>query len=635
MRVSSSLAASRTALRVMDFPKLTGGLNLRELSYRLNQDESPAMRNLWWQDGVLQSRDGQRYLTQEALGTGYACCATLFFGCAFYHVGGKLYACPMGEDMAQPVLLTEGVPENRGTFFRYLDWLFYKNRGGFFRISYDPEADQPFTTARVEELAYTPVILLNASPAFGTGSTYQPENRLSPRKTVRYNAEQGVKVYHLPVQDVEAVEQVKVDGAVKTAPGDYTVDLAAGTVTFAAAPPVTTPPTNNTVEITYRKANPDALASVMDCPYAFVAGGDRNLSILLAGCQAQPNAVFWNSNDNLSMNPGYFPMSYYNLVGGTEDPVTGFGRQYSDTIVLKEHSVGKLNFSVEEVDGRDSISFAYTSINDKIGCDLPWSIQLIENNLVFCNTYQGVHIVRSSSAAYENNVECISLKVNAGTGGTMGLGGENGLLHDVRAGGGAVSFDDDSRYWLCANGHGYLWDYTISELGNPSWFFQTELYPVAFFHDDTHRAHHLDASGRLTRFGRYFSDYGRGIDKRYQIPVLNFGTYDRLKDVTEVLITTRSDTETQIEIQYDTDYGTWTDATEIQTWEWTWKNMDLGATILGYYNLEAPRYARVARRRPGLRHIRHFTMTLSNARAGEDLALVSAQVFYRMQGRER
>ena len=145
----------------------------------------------------------------------------------------------------------------------------------------------------------------------------------------------------------------------------------------------------------------------------------------------------------------------------------------------------------------------------------------------------------------------------------------------------------------------------------------------------------MDAQGRVTRFGRFFTDYGEAIDKLYQFPVMAFGSYDRLKDVTQVILATRSDTETKIKIQYDTDYETREDLTELYTWAWTWKNLDLGAQILGYYNLEAPRYAKVAKRRPGCRHIRHFSMTLSNDAVGEDLAIVSAQVFYRFQGKER
>jgi len=622
MKIALSSYPSAQKTYVVDFPKLTGGLNLWELDYRLDANQSPNMKNLWWQDGVLQCRDGQTYISDNtALGVGYTCYGSLFWGHAFFHIGGRLYyGDPTGGELTL-AQLCDGVPENRGTFFRYFDWLFYKNKGGFYRIAYDSEAETPFSVENVADLAYTPVILMNASPTYGSGDTYQPENRLSPKKTVWYNAEQDVTVYHLPVKDIDSVDKVVVAGEETTA---YTVDKAAGTVTFTTAPPVTTPATNNTVEITFSKANTDAFNSIMDCEYATVAGGDTSITILLAGCDAQPNAVFWNDRDNLSMNAGYWPMTYYNLVGDTEDPVTGFGRQYSDLIVLKEHSVGKLDFGVEteNLNGRYGISYTYVNINSKVGCDLPWSIQLIENNLVFCNTYQGVHMIRSSSAAYENNVECISRNVNGKD--TVGL------LYDLQQGGVATSFDDDDRYWLCANGHVYLWDYVLSSYSEPSWFFFTNVHGAAYFQDDTHRKYHMDVQGRVTRFERTFFDYDGAIEKMYQFPTQFFGSYDRLKDVTSLLVAVRSDTDTDVTIQYDTDYGTRFDLTPIRSYSWR-----LSPRNLAHRYLAVARYAHVARRTPGCRHIRHFSMTFRNSEAGQDLAIVSAQVFYKFQGKER
>ena len=644
MRVSLNNYPAAQKTYVESFPKLTGGLNLWELDYRLSQNESPNMLNLWWQDGVLQCRDGQVYLNDsQDRGVGYACYESLFWGHAFFHIGGKIYYAFIedtqeGRNDLALVELADGIPENRGTFFRYLDWLFYKNRGGFFRVTYrrpettgeetDTASDEGgqsaplFVLEKAEEFAYTPVILLNANPENCSGDTYQPENRLSSRKTVRYNAKEGVKEYHLPVGEIDSVAKVLVDGEEKTEATDYTVDLEKGTVTFVTAPPVTNPSTNNTVEITYSKANEDALKSVMDCIYAFVSGGDRNICILLSGSTAQPNAIFWNANDNLSMNPTYFPMTNYNLVGDTEDPVTGFGRQYSDTIVLKEHSVGKLGFSVETIDDRDSISFTYTSINSKTGCDLPWSIQLIENNLVFCNTYQGVHVIRSSSAAYENNIQCLSLKVNGRE--------EEGLLKDVRGAETVCSFDDDLRYWLCAGGTVYVWDYSISDQKEPSWFRLSSVPAVCFFHDDSHNKFHLDGAGRVSELRRVFTDYNGAIEKVYQFPTQFFGGYDRLKDVVSILIALRSDTDSVVTIRYDSDYETRYDLTPIRAFSWR-----LSPRNLAYRCLSSNKYAHTVRRKPGCRHVQHFSMTFSNNVAGCDLSIVSAQIFYKYQGRER
>lgn len=620
MRVSlSSMPAAQKTYEV-NFPQLNGGLNLWELDYRMDANQSPNMKNLWWQDGVLQCRDGQVCIC-EGQGTGWSCYSALFWGKAFFHMGDKLYCGDPGGDVFTLNELYSGVPENRGTFFRYLDWLFYKNKGGFIRITYKAE-DGSFTAEDMAQLAYVPVVSINADPAYGSGDLYQPENRLSPKKTIRYNAVKDTKTYLLPVQNIDGVDKVVVDG-VELKEGDgYTVVLDKGSVTFTAAPPVTDPATNNTVEITYSKANIDAFNSIMDCEYALVSGGDRNICILLAGCDEQPNAVFWNDRDNLSMNPGYWPMPYYNLVGDTEDPVTGFGRQYSDTMVLKEHSVGKLAFTTQTVDERDSISFTYTNINSKVGCDLPWSIQLIQNNLVFCNSYQGVHIIRSSSAAYENNVECISRNVNGND--------VRGLLADVRQGGVVTSFDDDDRYWLCANGHVYLWDYALSSYSNPSWFYFTNVDGAAYFQDEEHRKYHLDSAGRVTRFDRVFADYDQAIEKLYQIPTQDFGSYDRLKDVTSLLIAVRSDTDTDVTIRYDTDYEVRWDKTMIQSYSWRLVPRNLTKRFLA-----VAKYAHVVRRKPGCRHVRHFSMTLSNNEVGSDLAVVSIRIFYKFQGKER
>ena len=621
MRVSLSSMPSFPKTYSVDFPRLDGGLNLWELDYRIKNNQSPEMKNMWWQDGVLQCRDGQTELLAAGADTGWSCYEAVFWGMAFFHIGGQLL---YGDPTAATLTLTElqaGVPENRGTWFRYGDWLFYKNRGGFYRVSYDPDnTEAPFSCSAVGSGAdeFVPVTVINANPETGSGDLYQPENRLSDKKTVRYNAKEGVTDYTLPVTP-DSIVSVKVSGA----DAEYTWDSQTRVVKFVTAPAVTDPPTNNTVEITYSKANTEAKSAVMDCCYAMVAGGSGQLCILLAGCPAQPNAVFWNSNDQFSMNPNYWPMSYYNLVGDTEDPVSGFGRQYSDIIVLKHHSVGKLDFGTQTVEGRESISFTHTNVNSKIGCDLPWSIQLIENNLVFCNTYQGVQMLRSSSAAYENNIVSISRNVD-------GTDQRRGLLHDVRQDGVTCSLDDDSRYWLCAGGHVYLWDYALSTYTEPSWFYFDSVAAVAFLRDDTHRVYHLAGDGRITKFERNFCDYNGPIEKVYQFPTQLFGTYERLKDVLYTIFSVRSDTDTEITVQYDTDYETRLDKTNIESRSWRLVPRNLSHRVL-----TVPRYALVDKRKPGCRHVRHFALRLSNNKAAEDLSIVSAQVYYRHSGRER
>ena len=45
--ISSGQLPSPPAEKTVAFRNLSGGLNLRELEYRMGTDESPEMRNLW------------------------------------------------------------------------------------------------------------------------------------------------------------------------------------------------------------------------------------------------------------------------------------------------------------------------------------------------------------------------------------------------------------------------------------------------------------------------------------------------------------------------------------------------------------------------------------------------------------
>lgn len=390
-------------------------------------------------------------------------------------------------------------------------------------------------------------------------------------------------------------------------------------------------PASSTVEIIYNCANPDAYSAVMDCKYAFSGGGKDSLCILLGGCPSQPNAVFWNSNDSVSMNPAYFPMSYYNLVGDTEDAVTGFGRQYSDLIVFKERSIHKLEYDTQTLDGRELISFTAKPVNSKTGCDLPWTIQLIENNLVFCNTYTGAHILLSSSAAYENNVASLSLKVNEGRRELPGL--LTFVRNSVYGEGSHVySFDDDHRYWLVFGGAAFLWDYEVSSYTEPSWFCFTQLGGSVFFRDAEHNTYivgdipkmPVSTVGGLTRFkSGLYSDYGRPIYKHYQFAVQTLGSLTRQKDVVQVVFALPGDVPASVNLGYLTDLGARDDTTPLVV---TPPTPITGINPLGPV---------IAVRRPDCRHVRSFSMTLKDNTADKGLAIVSAQVLYKYTTPER
>jgi len=411
--------------------RLDGGLNLFEEESRLDINQTSDMKNLIWRDGALASRKGQRMVCRPA-GKGIAAYERYYAGRAIFHIGSRLYAVDPANGSEQYIY--SGLGQTAGTFFLYGGKLYYKTRGAYLVIDEDLNA-QPVA-------AYTPVILINADPKNGSGDLYQPENRLSARKTVWYNAD-GSKEYSLPVKGAEVVE-ITVDG--KEVSG-YGYDKATGVVSLLSAPPVSDPPVNNTVRITYELDDPEARATIMDCTMAEVYGGESRLCIVMAGAGAQPDAYFWNGS-HTAMDPGYFPESYYNLVGDSLEAVTGFGQQAGALVVFKEHSVGRCQMGTQTIGDRAYLTLDYTPVNAVLGCDLPWTIRLVENNLVWCSTYAGVCRLEETTPALENQVRCISRNV-------LGCDARPGLLQAVRAAETVCALEDGERYWICAGGQAF------------------------------------------------------------------------------------------------------------------------------------------------------------------------------------
>lgn len=684
--------AKEPEIKTAVYRSLSGGLNLRELDYRMDADQSPEMENLWWRDGLLGCRDGQEYLSQKPLGRGLCCYGRLFWGHCVAHIGDSLYAAVPRPDMELQALCG-GLEQTPGVFLRYGDALLYKTKGAFKQITWDGTALQA-----QEVTPYVPVTMINCGPD-GSGDLYQPENRLSGQKTLWYNAavqtrgvsftangtavsfsfetqdgepvaavEQvyvgttlvdptgytlsedrqtvtfpaapqsgaavsvvytvGVRQYRLPVGEVDSVDRITVD---EEEISGWTADLQEGIITFETAPAVQNPPVNNTIRIRFTKANPDAEKSVMDCTCGTVHGG----VLVLAGSENQPNAVFWNGS-HIAMDPGYFPMEHYNLLGDDLEPVTGFGQQAGYLIVFKAHSLGRCELDTQTIGDRAYLTLNYTPVNGVLGCDLPRTIRLVENNLVWCNTYAGVCRLSDTTAALENQVDCLSRAVNGD--------GRRGLLRMVRRAEQVCALADGERYWVCGGGESFLWDHGVSTAARPAWFYFTGIPAVSFFRGDSRtgdwesampatgprRIFHLDGEGRVSCFARTFRDYGGPIKKVYRFAAQTFGTYERRKNIRRIVIATRSDTDTEIRVSYTTDLEQRQDLTDIVSRTWRLSPRDLGFRWLG-----VQRFAHVAVRKPNCRHVRHFSLLLENNEPGCDMSVVSAEITAALTGRER
>jgi hypothetical protein len=474
---------------------------------------------------------------------------------------------------------------------------------------------------------YIPTVQLNTNPATGSGEQYQPENRLTMWKTVVFNTAADTTELHLPsvyhdfgVDYKLVVDKTEIDHTL------FNFDTTEGVVRFDGeyAPPAG----ENRVAFSFSTIGANERAaydSIVDCSAAEVFGGAQELCVVMGGCDAQPNAYFWSGNNGLVMDPTYFPMSQYNLAGDNSDPITAFGKQQNMLVIFQPHATGRAIFGTTKINDREQVTMNYTRINAEIGCDLPGSLQLVENNLVWCNRRYGVCRLKDSSSAYENNIVVISRKIN-------GDYRVPGLLEELKGVGSDVvrSVDTGHKYIMVFGTNAYEWNYELSEYTNPSWFYHKGILGVGFVPDDSDALYEVTATGIVADFEPVFMDFDQPIEKTYTFPPRNFGSYDRLKNIKSMIFTTRGDANTNTVVTYECDYESRVDPTNLMSYAWS-----LVPRNLEFRDLSCPPYSAVFRRKPGYHNIRHLGIRLYNNEAGIDLSIESAQIFYDFRGRQR
>lgn len=183
-----------------------------------------------------------------------------------------------------------------------------------------------------------------------------------------------------------------------------------------------------------------------------ISGGTR---LFLCGNtnDEEKSLVLWSGLDN----PLYFPENCCAYVGNSNQAVTGFGRQNDTLVIFKEREtyytqyMRNSDITAQDLIDQSVVDYAASSVyfpmiqlHPNIGCDLPDTVQLCRNRLVWACSDGNVYTLMSEDQYSERNIYCISDMIK------RKLKNETGK---------AYSADWNGHYMLFYGSHIYVMNY--------------------------------------------------------------------------------------------------------------------------------------------------------------------------------
>lgn len=349
--------------------------------------------------GMPQKRLG--YRTVQSLGdTVYGLFGAEFGGTVkrLVHAGTKLYAW---ADDGTPAVLLSGLPRRKSRAVFLAGKLWIVTGGGFY--SYDGTEAKRVSASG----AYVPTTTITRSPS-GGGVSYEAVNLLTPyRKNAFQTDGKSVKFALDGEIDVSGAVRAWVWGEEIT---DFTLDRAAGTITFPSAPAAPDAGASDGLVVQFPHTVEGYADRIDKCTIITTYGVGSNDRVVLSGNPDCPN-LDWTSG---LYDPTYMPDLGYAAVGSEATPICGYCRIGSSLGIVKaddgSDSTVFLRSAALSEDGEAVFTLQQTIAG--VGAVAPGSFASLFDDPLFLSR-AGVAAITSSSLTGEKIIQNRSLYLNA------------------------------------------------------------------------------------------------------------------------------------------------------------------------------------------------------------------------------
>lgn len=436
-------AFASSTVRSALLESLSGGVDYR--SSGAADDKVQAIKNLWLEDGILTSRPYFTRLTGGAV-SGKLHSAYSFCGGTALHIGTGLYLLADGELTA----LLDGLPDAHSIPVEFSGKLYFYCKAHIFSVSREGSAKEEFPTA--------PVYRYNCHSANQTG-TYTADfkpNLLAPYVAVTFSSEnrEGTNSGYRFPRDMDKTRPFQIYFEDRLlAPSEYTAT--ADKFDFKTLYQTV----ENSVMLCYYSTLEalDKSAELAACRVGTAFGGGTldGTRVILAG-NADKSGKYY-------MSELAEPLCFYENVGGTlgagAEDVTAFSVQNGSLLIFTAHTISRMSYTYTSEHGG---YYSVKLISSGIGCDMPGSVQSVDNRTVFASSAGGVYLVNNTNLFDGMNIVPISDNITDSRrqNGFFSVSGDA-----LQA---ATSCLHDRKYLLCAGDKAFIWDYGAVSYVNSS-----------------------------------------------------------------------------------------------------------------------------------------------------------------------
>lgn len=304
-----------------------------------------------------------------------------------------------------------------------------------------------------------------------------------------------------------------------------------------------------------------------------INGGSR---VFLSGSIMEPGLMLWSDVNN----PLYFSENNYAYIGDDGDKITAFAKQGEMLVVFKEHEiyytvlVEGTGITVEDVENGMDVSTAFAKfpiyqLHGEIGCDLPKTIQLCNNRLVWTTKTGDVYTLVSTYNTSEKNVYQISKNIERRL--------KKATIEN------AFAVDWSGHYVLFCNRDVFAMDYNKSsykyaagndQVGNNKnfvWWIWEAAKEVELsgggigryaysggveYMDRLHLMCDIKTNSVSTYYFDFiYEDNIPNCDSNFTTKIFDFGVPERLKNIEQIYLSIGNDTENTIILTIYTERG--------------------------------------------------------------------------------